>query len=135
MSKSTSRLISFHRFVDERGNLSVLDSMQDVPFPIRRVFFIESMSAGTTRGGHAHHQTKELIIAIGGEIEVTLESCHGTDRYLLGEPGRALYVPELNWLTINCITAGTVCLVMASTSYDERDYIRNHEEFRALIAK
>jgi len=134
MSENAPRLIEFPRFVDARGCLSVLDAVEDIPFPIRRVFFIEEMPTGSVRGDHAHYHTEELIIALGGQIEVTLESSHGTGRYLLGQSGGALYVPEMSWVIVTGITAGVTCMVLASGAYEERDYIRDRNEFRALIA-
>ena len=128
------RVISLPCHDDARGSLKVMESGLTVPFPIRRVFFIEGIPAGAARAGHAHRTTEELIIALAGVVEITLDYQAGRRHYRLSDSGQALYVPRRAWLDLDFPLPGTTCLVLASQPFDEGDYIRDRDAFSALLA-
>jgi hypothetical protein len=127
------RIISLPCHNDVRGLLTVLESDIAVPFQIRRVFFIEGIPPGTTRAGHAHRTTEELIVALTGVIDVSLEYHAGRHNYRLSDSGQALYVPRKSWLDLNFPESGSTCLVLASQPFDEDDYIRDRKVFSSLL--
>ncbi|MEM1110318.1 MAG: FdtA/QdtA family cupin domain-containing protein [Pseudomonadota bacterium] len=136
MSETQPGLISFPAFVESRGNLGALDLERDTPFPVRRAFFIQDMPRESVRGGHAHHQTQELIIALSGSIVARLVSSEGEHTFEMSASklGQALYVPALTWVTVTAREDNTTCLVLASTPFDESDYIHDKQAFDSLIA-
>ncbi len=118
-----SRLITFPRIEDERGNLSVVERL---PFAIRRVYFLYGVHAGASRGGHAHRKLERILIATSGYFVATVDG----ERIPLYNPWEGLYVGPMHWLELDQFSGGAVCLVLASAEYDENDYIRDYDEFR-----
>ncbi len=88
---------------------------------------------GESRGGHAHKECKELIIAVGGSFNVTLDDGTRRETYLLNHPYQGLLVDTGTWRTLDDFSSGAVCLVLASETYDEGDYIRDYDEFLEYV--
>jgi dTDP-4-dehydrorhamnose 3,5-epimerase and related enzymes len=114
------------------GELVPVELARDVPFPVRRLYTITGVPAGETRGCHAHRKTRQAIFCLRGEIEILLENREGREKVLLDSPARGLLLEPMAWHEVTCLSEGCVILVLASTPYEEADYIRDHEEFLAL---
>ena len=126
-------LINLPRILDPRGNLTVAQAQEQVPFDIRRVYWVYDVPAGESRGGHAHTRCRELIVAVSGRFHVTLDN--GTERktFLLNHPYQGLLVETDTWRTLDDFSSGAVGLVLASEPFDEEDYIRNYADFFTYI--
>lgn len=129
MKSTIGKIIELKKIVDPRGNLTVTEEMIDVPFEIRRVYWVYDVPSGESRGGHAHKQCRELIVAISGSFHVTLDDGNKKETYLLNHPYQGLVVETGIWRTLDDFSSGAVCLVLASDLFEEEDYIREYEEF------
>lgn len=125
----TCRIIDLPRITDPRGNLTVADGIRNIPFDIKRVYWTYDIPAGEYRGGHAHRECEEIIIAANGSFNVTLDDGHEKITYHLNHPFQGLYVDKGIWRTLDDFSSGSLCLVLASESYEEEDYVRDYEEF------
>jgi len=105
-----------------------------VPFPIRRVFYLFGLPAGSARGGHAHRHDQQLMICLRGRLRIRTEAASGRQEYILSGPDRGLYLPPLTWLDFTIEEADSIVLVLAADDYDEADYIRDPAEFRAQLS-
>lgn len=115
---------------DERGSLTFAEADYPLAFRPRRTYWVHGVPAGSVRGGHAHRETHEAIIAVAGAFRVHLKNQVGDEHeFTLDTPTRALYVPPMWWRVIDEYSAGAVCMVMASLAYDEADYYRKPEDF------
>lgn len=132
MNRSTVndvRMIDIKKITDPRGNLSVIENHKDIPFDIKRVYYLYDVPGGESRGGHAHKELQQLIIAINGSFVVTLDDGESKRSITLNRAYQGLYVPAGLWRDLTDFTSGSVCVVLASTLYDEADYIRDYDEF------
>jgi len=122
-------LIDLPRITDPRGNLTVAESQDRVPFPIRRAYWVYDVPAGESRGGHAHKRLKQLVIALSGSFHVTLDDGHERKTVLLNHPWQGLLIDTNTWRTLDDFSSGAVCLVLASEHFEEDDYIYDYDEF------
>ena len=123
------KVIELPRIMDPRGNLTVAEQLKNVPFEIRRVYWTYDIPSGEHRGGHAHKQCRELIIAVSGSFTVTLTNGQSHRPSLLNHPYQALLVEAGVWRTLEDFSSGAVCLVLAEDYFDEDDYIRSYNVF------
>lgn len=130
---SLGKVIDLKKIVDPRGNLTVVEGRNDVPFEIRRVYWVYDVPSGESRGGHAHRQCNELLVAASGSFVVTLTDGRVRQTYLLNHPYQALLIEKNIWRTLDDFCAGAVCLVMASEEFDESDYIRDFDEYKQYV--
>ena len=114
---------------ERKGNISVVENNQDVPFEVRRAYYLYDVPGGESRGGHAHKELSQLIIAASGSFTVTLDDGRVKRTFTLNRPYQGLYVVPGIWRTLDDFSSGAVCLVLASHEYDEGDYIRDYNEF------
>jgi len=130
MSIKESRIIELPKVSDPRGNLSFIEEFRHVPFEIRRVYWIYDVPGGFDRGEHAYKENQELIVALSGSFDVVLDD--GTEKvvYALNRSYRGLYVPGGMWRRMTNFSTNSLALVLASTDYDEDDYIMDYQEFR-----
>jgi len=117
---------------DVRGNLGIIQS-DFLPFEFKRVYYLFDVPSTAFRGGHAHINQQEVLIALSGSFEVTVNDGIKVKRYLLNKPNVALLIPTGIWRELENFSSGAVCLVLASDDFLEEDYIRNFDEF--LISK
>ena len=114
---------------DRKGNISVVENSKDVPFDVKRTYYLYDVPGGESRGGHAHKELRQLIVAASGSFTVTLDDGHVKRTFNLNRPYQGLYVVPGIWRTLDDFSSGAVCLVLASERYDEADYIRDYNEF------
>ena len=133
MEKVFGKIINLPKIIDPRGNLTVAEQFRNVPFDIKRVYWVYDVPGGESRGGHAHKECKEFIIAVSGSFHVTLENGKKKTTYLLNHPYQGLLVETGVWRTLDDFSSGAVCLVLASELYDEDDYIRDYNEFLEYV--
>lgn len=117
---------------DRRGNMSVVENGKSIPFDIKRVYYLYDVPGGVERGGHAHRSLYQLIIAVSGSFSVTLDDGHLKRTILLNRPYKGLLIVPGLWRTIEDFSSGAVCMVLASSEYDEEDYIRDYSSFLNL---
>ncbi|MCI6702781.1 MAG: FdtA/QdtA family cupin domain-containing protein [Prevotellaceae bacterium] len=129
MNPSEARIIELPRITDPRGNLTVAEALNHVPFDIRRAYWVYDVPGGESRGGHAHKRLKQLVIALSGSFTVTLDDGHERQTFLLNHPWQGLVIETGIWRTLDDFSSGAVCLVLASEPYDEEDYIYDYQEF------
>lgn len=123
------KLIDLRKISDPRGNLTVIEGSEDIPFDIKRVYYLYDVPGGESRGAHAHKQLYQLLIAANGSFSVTLDD--GTDKitYNLKRPYVGLLIVPGIWRDLDDFSSGSVCLCLASEHYEEEDYIRKYDEF------
>lgn len=133
MNVDDCKLISLTRHPSERlGNLSVVDSDLGFPFEMKRVFFIYDVPGGESRGGHAHRNIKEFIVAASGSFSVTLDDGRSSRTVYLNHPYMGLLVEPGIWLTLNDFSSGAVALVITSDFFSSEDHIKDYDEFIKL---
>lgn len=112
-----------------KGNLTVVENNKSVPFEVKRCYYLYDVPGGETRGGHSHKELRQLIVAASGSFDVVLDDGNVKQTYRLDRPYQGLLIVPGIWRELNNFSSGSVCLVLASEVYDERDYIRDYEEF------
>lgn len=123
------KLIQLQKIHDPRGNLTVAEGDSQVPFSIKRAYWVYDVPGGESRGGHAHKTLKQLVIAMSGSFHVTLDNGDECETVLLNHPWEGLIIEPGTWRTLDDFSSGAVCLVLASDHYEEEDYIREYNEF------
>jgi len=116
---------------DTRGNLAVIEK-DYLPYPIKRVYYLFDVPSDSYRGGHAHKEQLEFLIALSGSFNVTLDNGFQKKSFLLNKPNKGLLLPTGIWRELEDFSSGAVCLVLSSGEFDEGDYIRNYQDFRNL---
>ena len=114
---------------ERKGNLSVVENGDTLPFDVKRVYYLYDVPGGESRGAHAHKNLKQLIIAASGSFTVTLDDGKVKRSFTLNRPYQGLLVVPGIWRELDDFSSGSVCLVLASEKYDAEDYIRDYEEF------
>ena len=122
-------LIDVPVFRDKLGVLGVVEKDSPFPFPIKRVYFLYDIPSGAVRGSHAHKNLNQLIVAVSGSFEVTLDNGTTSQTFALTSPNKGLTVPPGYWRTLTNFSSGSTALVFASREYDPTDYIRDYDEF------
>jgi WxcM-like, C-terminal len=133
MSLDRCHLVTLPRVHDARGNLTFIEGGSHVDFDIRRVYYLYDVPGGAERGGHAHRDLKQLIIAMSGSFDVVLDDGNIRQRFHLNRSYLGLFVPEMIWREIDNFSSGSVCMVLASEHYDEADYFRDYGVFAAAV--
>lgn len=127
---SIGKIIDLSKIIDpSRGNLTVVEQNIDIPFEIKRTYWTYDVPSGESRGGHAHRQLQQLVVALSGSFDVTLDNGHEKETIHLNHPYQGLLIPTMIWRTLEDFSSGAVCLVLASDYYEEEDYIRNYDQF------
>lgn len=112
-----------------KGNITVIENTVDVPFSVKRVYYLYDVPGGETRGGHAHKELRQLIVAASGSFSVVLDDGKGKKTVTLNRPYQGLLVVPGIWRELEDFSSGSVCLVLASEKYDEEDYVRDYKDF------
>lgn len=124
------KLIDLRKISDRRGNLTVIEGNQDIPFDVKRVYYLYDVPGGESRGAHAHKNLYQLIIAANGSFTVTLNDGKHKKAYNLNRSYYGLFVVPGIWRVLDDFSSGAVLLCLASEHYIEDDYIRNYKEFK-----
>ncbi len=132
-SVDSCQLIALDKHHHANGNLTVVQNGDPIPFDIRRVYYLYDIPGGEARGGHAHRQLRQLLVAISGSFDVVLDDGRRQRRVTLGRPYQGLLIVPGIWRVLDNFSSGSVCLCLASEHYDEADYIRNHDDFIAEL--
>lgn len=114
---------------DRKGNISVVENGDTVPFDVKRVYYLYDVPGGESRGAHAHKNLKQLLIAASGSFTVTLDDGNVKRSFTLNRPYQGLLIVPGIWRELDDFSSGSVCLVLASEKYDAEDYIRDYDEF------
>ena len=125
------KIIELPKISDPRGNLSVIEK-ETIPFPIKRVYYLYDVPSGAHRGGHAHKEQLELLVAVSGSFDVILDDGKTKKTVTLNKPSEGLLIPTMIWRELENFSSGSVCLVVASGEFLEEDYIRSYHEFVSL---
>lgn len=128
-SMDDCRVIDLPRINDPRGNLTFIESERHVPFEIKRVYYLYDVPGGAERGGHAHKELHQLIIAMSGSFDVVLDDGKQNKRFHLNRSYSGLYVCPMIWRALDNFSSGSVSMVLASNLYDPGDYYRDYNEF------
>ena len=123
------KIIDLPKISDPRGNLTFIEGGQHIPFDIQRVYYLYDVPGGAERGGHAHKDLHQLIIAMSGSFDVVLDDGNEKRRVHLNRSYNGLYVCPMIWRELDNFSSGSVCMVLASNKYDEADYYRDYGEF------
>jgi oxalate decarboxylase/phosphoglucose isomerase-like protein (cupin superfamily) len=132
MALNDCRLIDLPKISDPRGNLSFIEAGKDIPFDIRRVYYLYDVPGGSDRGSHAHKNLHQFIVAMSGSFDVLLDDGNEKRRFHLNRSYYGLYVCPMMWRYLDNFSSGAVCMVLASSHYDEADYIRDYSDFISL---
>ena len=124
-------VITLPKITDPRGNLTFIEGNNHIPFDIKRVYYLYDVPGGAERGGHAHKDLYQLIIAMSGSFDVVLDDGFNKKRVHLSRSYNGLYVCPMIWRELDNFSSGSVCMVLASNCYDENDYYRNYDEYLA----
>ena len=123
------RLIQLPQIRDSRGNLTFIQGSIEIPFDIKRIFYIYDVPTTESRGAHAHYELQQFVICLSGGFEVAIEDGFKNAKFLLNKPWEGLYIPNMIWASEVNFFPGSVCLVLASELYIESDYIRDYDAF------
>ena len=117
------------KFLDERGNLSVIEEMKDIPFKVKRAYWIYDVPGGEARGCHAYRENQEFIVALSGSFDVVLDDGKEKQTFHLNRSYYGLFVPKGIWREMDNFSTNSLALVLSSTKYDVNDYVRDYDEF------
>lgn len=127
------QIISVPKIENAFGNLGIIEK-DTVPFNIKRVYYLYDVPSSASRGGHAHRQLRQLLIALSGSFDVVLKDGDNERVITLNKPDKALLINSNIWRELENFSSGAVCMVIASEEYDEADYIRDYDEYKNYIA-
>ena len=126
------RKLDLPRHYDRRGSLTPIYGGEHVPFDIARTYFLYDVPGGETRGGHAHRELQQLVVAVMGAFDIVLDDGLHRKTVRLDRAYFGVYIPRMIWRELENFSSGGICLCLASTPYDEADYIRDYDQFVAL---
>jgi dTDP-4-dehydrorhamnose 3,5-epimerase-like enzyme len=135
MTIEECKIIELPRISDPRGNLTFIEGNSNIPFAMKRAYWIYDVPGGEIRGGHSYRTLRELIIAVSGSFDVAVDD--GSDKrvFSLNRSYYGLYVPSMIWRDLENFSTNSLCLILASDVYSEADYIRDYGEFLAMKGK
>ena len=122
------KIIDIPKIYDVRGNLAVIEK-NTIPFDVKRVYYLYDVPSDAFRGGHAHKEQQEFLVALSGSFEVVLDDGKSKKRIMLNKPNKGLLISTGIWRELENFSSGSVCLVLASEEFDESDYIRDYDLF------
>ena len=129
MSINECRIIELPKISDPRGNLTFVEGGNHIPFDIKRVYYLYDVPGGASRASHGHKALHQLIIAMSGSFDITLDDGLKTKIFHLNRSYYGLYIPPMMWRDLDNFSSGSVCMVLASDPYQESDYFRDYQQF------
>lgn len=133
MNLSKCKIIELPKITDVRGSLTFIEQNNHIPFGLKRVYYLYDVPGGETRGGHAHKQLQQFIIAAMGSFDVILDDGFEKKRFHLNRSYYGIYIPRMVWRELDNFSSGSVCLVLASELYDREEYIYDYEVFKSMV--
>jgi hypothetical protein len=133
MSIEACRLIDLPIISNPKGNLTFIEGHTHIPFDIKRVYYLYDVPGGAERGGHGHRKLEQLIVAMSGSFDVVLDDGTRKMRYHMNRSYYGLYVCPMMWREIDNFSSGSVCLVLASSLYEESDYYRDYQQYLQAV--
>jgi dTDP-4-dehydrorhamnose 3,5-epimerase-like enzyme len=127
------KIIDLPKIEDRRGNLTFVEAERHVPFEIKRVYYLYDVPGGAERGGHAHGKLHQFVVAMSGSFDIQLDDGHTKFKYHLNRSYYGLYIPPMMWREIDNFSSGSICMVLASDYYDERDYYRDYSQYLEAV--
>ena len=124
------RIINFPVVAEARGNLTFIEENKHVPFSIKRVYYLYDVPSGAARGGHAHKELQQVIIALSGSFDVIVDYGNEREIFSLNRPNLGLYIPPGVWREIENFSSNSVALMVVPEFYDENDYLRDYSIFK-----
>lgn len=128
-----AKLLGLPKIEDPRGNLSIIEQIKQIPFEIKRVYWIYDVPGGKDRGAHAYKENEEFIVALSGSFDIELDDGSNKQTFSLNRSYFGVYVPKGMWRTMKNFSTNSLALVLSSTKYDKDDYIMDYEEFKAWV--
>ena len=129
MALNDCKIIQLPKIQDQRGNLTFIESDRHIPFDIKRVYYLYDVPGGSSRAAHGHKKLHQLMIAMSGSFDVTLDDGKEKKTFHLNRSYSGLYIPPMMWRDLDNFSSGAVCMVLASEYYDEQDYFREYADF------
>lgn len=123
-------ILQLPRIYNPAGSITAVNNNKELPFSVQRVYYLFDVPGGEGRGGHAHRELKQLIIAASGSFDIIIDDGNVKRTFHLSRPYTGLYMPSGLWRQLDNFSSGSICLVLASTVFDETDYIRDYTEFK-----
>lgn len=133
MSIQDCKLIELPKISDPRGNLTFIEGAKHIPFEIKRIYYLYDVPGGAHRAGHAHKTLHQVLVALSGSFDITLNDGFSQMKFHLNRSYQGLYIPAMVWRDIDNFSSGAVCLALASTFYDESEYYREYDSFRRAV--
>ena len=127
-----AQLIKLPKYLDNRGNLSFIQQFSQIPFEIKRVYWIYDVPGGEARGGHEYKENIEFIIAISGSFDVIIDNGSVCEKFSLNRSYYGLLVPKGLWREITNFSTNSLAMIVSSTMFDEQDYVRDYQEYKLL---
>lgn len=128
-------VIELPRIKNRAGNITPVTNSENIPFDVKRVFYIYDIPGGEERGAHAHKECQQFIIAASGSFEIELDDGTNKRTVSLNRPYYGLHIPSGIWAAEKGFSSGAVCLVLTSHKYDEKDYVRDYNEYLSIVGK
>ena len=122
-------VIEFAKIHNEAGNITVLDNRNKTTFNINRIYYLYDIPGGQSRGGHAHYELEQYIVAASGSFDIIIDDGRNRKRVTLNRPNYALHIVPGLWRELDNFSSGSICLVLASHKYDKDDYMHNYTQF------
>jgi dTDP-4-dehydrorhamnose 3,5-epimerase-like enzyme len=126
------KLINLPKILDKRGNLSFFENSNQIPFEIKRTYWIYDVPGGETRGSHAFKEQQEFIVALSGSFDVVLNDGQEEKTISLNRSYYGLYIPKMYWRKLENFSTNSLALIVSDKTFDTQDYIRDFEEFKKL---
>lgn len=126
------KIIDIPKINNTKGNIGVIEN-DTIPFEIKRVYYLFDVPSGAKRGGHAHKNLKQVLIAISGSFDVVLKDGKSKETITLNRPDKGLLIENNIWRELENFSSGSVCLVLASEEFSEEDYIRSYKEYLSFV--
>jgi len=126
------KLIELPKNYRDKGNITAVNSLIEIPFNVNRIYYLYDVPGGESRGGHAHKELQQVIIAASGSFDLIIDDGKCKKIFSLNRPNIGVLMPKGLWRELDNFSSGSICLVLASHIYDENDYIRNYEDFKKL---
>lgn len=133
MPLADCRIAELPRIQDRRGNLTFVEGGRQVPFDIKRVYYLYDVPGGSERGGHAHRVLHQFVIAMSGSFDIMLDDGFDKKRIHLNRSYIGLHIPPMTWRELDNFSSGSVCMVLASEHFQESDYLRDYSEFMVAV--